>query len=506
MSTTKTIAKNTLFLYIRMFLTMGVSLYTSRVVLNTLGVEDYGIFSVVGGIVLLFGFFNAAMSSATQRYLAFDIGKKDDQRLHKTFNATLIIHIGIALLILLLAETIGLWYVNNRLNVADVRMTAVNWVYQFSVMASLVGVMQVPFNALIIARERMNVFALLSIIDVILKLIIVYLLLIVTFDKLVLYSILVFSVTLAVALAYRFYCYKHFRESSFKLYKDKEYYKELLSYSGWNLFGNIAAVARGQGINLVLNVFFGTIVNAAYGITMQIQNSVRIFVNNFQLAVNPQIIKSYSQGNFAQTHKLIFQSCRFSFYLMLIIASPILLNTQYVLELWLKVPPPHTVIFVQLSLINILIDCVSGPLIIGAQATGKIKWYQIIMGLFIFLNLPVAYLLLKFTDKPEVVFHVSIIINLLALFFRLFFLRKMMNLNMSAFIKDVFFKTIYITVLLLGICYLISHISRSEKGLPDFLIQTSIVVVSTSIIVFFIGLEKNEKKNLINVLKAKIKR
>ena len=292
MSTTKTIAKNTVFLYIRMFLTMGVSLYTSRVVLNTLGVEDYGIFSVVGGIVVLFGFFNAAMSSATQRYLAFDIGKKDDQRLHKTFNVTFIIHIGIALLIFLLAETIGLWYVNNRLNVPDTRMTAVNWVYQFSILTSLVGVMQVPFNALIIARERMNVFALLSIIDVILKLGVVYLLLIVTFDKLILYSILVFTVSLLVALGYRLYCYKHFRESSLKWYKDKAYYKELLSYSGWNLFGNIAAVARGQGINLVLNVFFGTVVNAAYGITMQIQNSVRIFVNNFQLAVNPQIIKS----------------------------------------------------------------------------------------------------------------------------------------------------------------------------------------------------------------------
>lgn len=488
-----------------MFLTMGVSLYTSRVVLNTLGVEDYGIFSVVGGIVSLFGFFNAAMSSATQRYLAFDIGKKDNERLHKTFNVTFIIHIGIALLILLFAETIGLWYVNNRLNVPDVRMTAVNWVYQFSVLASLVGVMQVPFNALIIARERMNVFALLSIIDVILKLIIVYLLLIVTFDKLILYSMLVFSVSLTVALAYRLYCYKHFRESSFKIYKDKAYYKELLSYSGWNLFGNIAAIARGQGINLVLNIFFGTIVNAAYGITMQVQNSVRIFVNNFQLAVNPQIIKNYSQGNFVQTHKLIFQSCKFSFFLMLILASPLLLNTQYILELWLKNPPPHTVIFVQLSLANILIDCISGPLIIGAQATGKIKWYQIIIGTFIFLNLPVSYLLLKITDKPEIVFYVSIVINLFALFFRLIFLRKMMELSIQAFIKDVLLKNIYVVGVLLGVCYLTLNIFQGKQQLLNFSIQTLIVVISTAIIILLIGLEKSEKKALFNMLRSKTK-
>lgn len=488
-----------------MFLTMGVSLYTSRVVLNTLGVEDFGIFSVVGGIVFLFGFFNAAMSSATQRYLAFDIGKRDDQRLHKTFNVTFVIHIGIALLILLLAETIGLWYVNNRLIVPDIRMTAVNWVYQFSVLTSLVGVMQVPFNALLIARERMNVFALLSIIDVVLKLGIVYLLVIVAFDKLVLYSILVFAVSLLVALAYRVYCYKHFKESSFKLYKDKIYYKELLSYSGWNLFGNIAAVARGQGINLVLNFFFGTVVNAAYGITMQIQNSVRIFVNNFQLAVNPQIIKNYSQGNYGQTHKLIFQSCKFSFFLMLIIASPLLLNTQYILELWLKKPPAHTVIFVQLSLINILIDCISGPLITGAQATGKIKWYQIIMGFFVFLNLPVSYLLLKFIDKPEIVFCVSIIINLFALFFRVLFLRKMMKLNIVTFIKDVILKNIYVTAALLGVCYLILAIFQGEQQLLSFFIQTFIVVLLTTMMVFFIGLRKSERIVLMNVLKNKVR-
>src|SRR5690606_5752429 len=360
-----------------MFLTMGVTLYTSRIVLNTLGIDDYGIYSIVGGVVALFGFFNAAMSSATQRYLSFDIGQQDYKKLQKTFNTTFVIHIGIALLILLFANTIGLWYINNRLNVSQEKIITVNWVYQFSVLTSLIGVMQVPFNALIIARERMNVFAMISIVDVVLKLVIVYILLIVNYNKLIAYSILVFGVTFFVALAYRIYCYSNFQESKFKFFKDKQYYKELLVYSGWNLFGNIATVAKGHGINLVLNVFFGTVVNAAYGITMQVQNAVSVFVNNFQLAVNPQIVKSYSQGDLNRTHQLIFQSSKYSFFLMLIITLPILLNTEYILTLWLKTPPPYTVSFVQLCLVNVLIDCISGPLMIGAQATGKIKIYQI---------------------------------------------------------------------------------------------------------------------------------
>jgi len=478
---------------------MGVTLYTSRIVLNTLGIDDYGIYSIVGGVVALFGFFNAAMSSATQRYLSFDIGQQDYKKLQKTFNTTFVIHIGIALLILLFANTIGLWYINNRLNVSQEKIITVNWVYQFSVLTSLIGVMQVPFNALIIARERMNVFAMISIVDVVLKLVIVYILLIVNYNKLIAYSILVFGVTFFVALAYRIYCYSNFQESKFKFFKDKQYYKELLVYSGWNLFGNIATVAKGHGINLVLNVFFGTVVNAAYGITMQVQNAVSVFVNNFQLAVNPQIVKSYSQGDLNRTHQLIFQSSKYSFFLMLIITLPILLNTEYILTLWLKTPPPYTVSFVQLCLVNVLIDCISGPLMIGAQATGKIKIYQIIIGTMIFLNLPFSYFFLKISNNFLYVYYVSIVISSFSLIFRLLFLKKILKFDIINFIKGVLAKIFLVSISTLLVFSFIRSLDLNLVANIVFL------TASTIILILFLGLNREEffiaKNIFINKLK-----
>lgn len=483
-----------------MFLTMAVTLYTSRIVLNTLGIDDYGIYSIVGGVVALFGFFNAAMSSSTQRYLSFDIGQQDDEKLHKTFNSTFLIHIGIALLILLFAETIGLWYINNGLNVSQEKIITVNWVYQFSILTSLIGVIQVPFNALIIARERMNVFAMISVVDVVLKLIIVYILLIVNYNKLIAYSILVFGVTFFVALAYRIYCYSNFQESKFKFFKDKQYYKELLVYSGWNLFGNIATVAKGQGINLVLNVFFGTVVNAAYGITLQVQNAVSVFVNNFQLAVNPQIVKSYSQGDINRTHQLIFQSSKYSFFLMLIITLPILLNTEYILTLWLKTPPPYTVSFVQLCLVNVLIDCISGPLMVGAQATGKIKLYQIIIGTMIFFNLPFSYFFLKISNNFLYVYYVSIVISIFSLIFRLLFLKKILKFDIINFIKGVLAKIFLVSISTLLIFSFIK--------LLDLNVVANIVFLtgSTIILILFLGLNREEFLMVKNIFINKLKK
>lgn len=496
MTDSKRIAKNSVFLYFRMFLTMGVSLYTSRVVLDVLGIDDFGIYSIVGGVVALFAFFNSAMSAATQRYLAFDIGKNDTGKLQKTFNSTFIIHILIAVLILIFAETVGLWYINNRLNVSSDRITAVNWVYQFSILTSLLGVMQVPFNALIIARERMNVFAFMSILDVGLKLGAVYLLYIIGYDKLILHSILICFVTLTIAIFYRLYCYKHFSESKFSLYKDIVYYKELISYSGWNLFGNIAAVAKGQGINLVLNVFFGTLVNAAYGITLQVQGAVTVFVNSFQIAVNPQIIKTYSQGNVKGTNKLVLQSTKFSFFLMLIIATPILMNTEYLLNLWLKTPPPHTVIFVRLCLINVLIDCISGPMMTGAQATGNIKWYQIIIGSLIFFNLPLSYFVLKITGEAYFVMLVSIFITIITLCVRILFLRNMIQLSLSEFVRVVFYR---IGLVSCFVCLIAAFFIKCGfvNGFVEFVLSGLIATT----VVFIFGLSRDDKNFVIKIIK-----
>src|SRR5690606_27841001 len=339
MSSNKTIAKNTLFLYFRMLLVMGVSLFTSRIVLRELGVSDYGVYSLVGGIVAMFGFFNAAMSSATQRYLSFDIGKEDATQLKKTFSAVLTIHVGIAVLVLILAESIGLWYVNHKMVFPPERSFAVNIVYQFSVAASLLGIIQVPYNALIIARERMNVYAYVSILEVSLKLIIVFLLMYFGNDKLITYSILTFVVSLIIRIIYQVYCRKQFIESHYRFEYDKLYYKELIAYSGWNLFGNIAVVARSQGNNVVLNLSFGVVANAAYGITVVVQGAISSFITNFQVAVNPQITKGFAKGDLKSMQKLINQASKFSFLMALLLVSPILLNLDFILKTWLVAPP-----------------------------------------------------------------------------------------------------------------------------------------------------------------------
>ena len=502
MSTSKAIIKNTLFLYIRMFLTMGVSLYTSRVILNSLGVQDYGVYSVVGGIVTLFSFFNSAMTSATQRFLAFDIGANDIEQLKKTFNATLNIHIGISILVLALAETIGLWFVNYKLNLPLDRMLAVNWVYQFSVLTFLLGIIQVPYDALIIARERMNIYAYMSIVEVILKLAIVYLLVVFAFDKLILYSGLLFLVSFFVRSGHKIYCKINFEESKYKFYFEKDLYKKLISFSGWSLFGNIAGVARGQGSNILLNLFFGTVLNAAYGISMQVQGTVQTFVINFQMAVNPQIIKQYASGNKEQCLKLIFQSAKFSYFLMFIIACPILFNIDFVLELWLKNPPKYTSIFVILSVINLLIDCISGPLMIGAQASGNIKWYQITLGSFIFLCLPISYFFLKSYNDPKIIFIVIIAVNTISLVGRLLFLNKLINLDIQSFVLKVLLKIVIVTAILVSLHHFI-NISIQNKYI-NFFIKSSYLTLINIVSIYFIGFDKSERNLILTFIKRKI--
>lgn len=506
MSSTRTIAKNTLFLYFRMILVMGVSLFTSRIVLQQLGVSDYGVYYLVGGVVSLFGFFNTAMSTATQRYLAYDIGKGDNVQLQKTFSATLTIHFGIALLILLLAETIGLWYINYKMVFPAERKLAVNIIYQFSIAASLLGVVQIPYNALIIVRERMKVFAYVSIIDAILKLIIVFLLVFFGRDKLIAYSILVFLVSSIIMMAYQVYCRRNFKESKYHFEYDKAYFGELLSYSGWNLFGNIAAVARGHGVNLVLNFFFGTMVNAAYGITIQVQNVVNIFISNFQVAVNPQIIKSYSQGNLDRTYRLIAKSTKYSFFLMLIIVAPILINTEYILTLWLKTPPPYTVVFVQLILGTVLIDCISTPMMTGIQATGNIKWYQIIVGLLIFMNLPVSWILFNNGFDAHYVFIVYIIISFLSLQLRLYFLKKTMNFNVTHYSKTVLSRTGLLSVILITIFFYVKKENFAANNLLLFTLHSLIIILMMIVLIVVIGMTVAERKTVCGYIKNKIKR
>jgi len=492
----KRIAKNTLFLYIRLFFTMGVSLYTSRVVLNVLGVNDFGVYSVVGGIVTLFSFFNSAMTSATQRFLAFDIGKNDFPQLKKTFNATLNIHIAISIVVLLLAETIGLWFVNYKLNLPLDRMVAVNWIYQFSVFTFLLGIIQVPYDALIVAREKMDIYAYMSFAEVFLKLIIVYLLVVFSFDKLILYAGLLFLVSFIVRMGHKYYCKRCFQESKYEFFFDKSFYKMLLSYSGWNLIAGIAAVARGQGCNILLNIFFGTILNAAYGISMQIQGTVSGFVQNFQMAVNPQITKQYAIGNKEEYLNYIFKSAKFSYFLMLIIACPVMYNIDYILELWLKNPPKYTSAFVLLTLISSLIECISGSMMTGIQATGKIKRYTIVIAILLFLNLPLSYIFLKLFKNPEFVFYTSIVISILCLCFRLFYLKNIIQFPVLDFLKKVLLKIILTSTLVILINYFSFKLIITIDRDMCFLIKIIFVFFSTILMVTVIGIDSDERDTI----------
>lgn len=481
---------------------MAVALYTSRVVLDVLGVEDFGVYSVVGGVVTLFSFFNSAMSSATQRFFSYELGKNDLKKLNLTFNASVNIHISIGVLVFILAETLGLWFINNKLNLPADNLDTIQWIYHFSVLTFLVGIIRVPYNAIIIAHERMATYAYLSIIEVVLKLLIVYLLVVIDTNKLILYAILVFGVTFLIALVYIIYCIKNFNESRYQFYYDAKLYKILLSYSGWSLFGNIASVAKSQGSNILLNIFIGSVANAAYAITIQVQSAINLFISNFQLAVSPQIIKSYAANKKDDMFFLITQSSKISFLLIYILSIPLLFDTDYILSLWLKTVPEYTVDFVYLIVINLLIDSFSGPLMIGIQSTGRIKYYQICVGLLLFLNLPISYAFLKISKNPEVVIIISIILSIIALFFRLLFLNQLIGFSIISYLKKVIFRICLVVISSLIVPYAIFQ--NMDPGLDRLFILITASSVVILMLSYFLGLNTKEKTQIKSmVLKNK---
>lgn len=487
----KRIIKNTGMLYFRMLLTMCITLYTSRVVLNTLGVDDFGIYNVVGGIVAMFAFLNTSMASATQRFYSFELGQQNYTQLKKVFSLTLSLHIGVAMIIFLLAETVGLWFFNTQMNIPPGRMEAAKWVYQFAVFSFMVSVIQVPYNATIIAHEKMGVYAWVSIIEVSLKLLIVFLLVKVSFDKLKLYALLMFLVTLIVSIIYGIYCKMKYAECTYKLFWDKKLYHILVSYAGWNLFGGISAVGMNQGINILLNIFFGPVINAARAIAFQVNMAINSFVQNFQLAVNPQIIKSYACGDCDYMRKLVFQSSKYSFFLLLFLSLPVLMETDIILNIWLKIVPDYTVLFCQLVILNTWIDSVSGPLMISAQASGRIKVYQLLIGSLLLLNLPVSYCFIRLGFQPQVTIYISMIISVLALFARLWMLKILLNFPVLIYIRRVLG-----TVLLVAMISVILPACTKalmHEGYLRFFVVCITSVISVCLTIYLIGLSIKER-------------
>jgi len=500
----KRIVKNTLFLYFRMILILAVSLYTVRVILETLGVVDYGIFNVVGGIVTMFAFLSGTMASASQRFFAFELGRKDNDRLKKIFSITIVIYLVLGIIIFILAETIGLWFLYTQMTIPESRIDAALWVYQFSIFSFMMTMLTVPYNASIIAHERMNVYAYISIVEVILKLLVVFLLVFLSFDKLKLYAILTFSVTTLITLIYRIYCLKKFEECRFSFYWDTDLFKEIVSYSSWNLFGSLAAVFKNQGINILLNIFFDPIVNAARGIAFQVNNSINQFVINFSTAVNPQITKYYAVGQKEKMIRLVFQSSKLSYFLLFIISMPVLSETEFILSLWLKEVPTHTVLFTRLIIINTLIDSISMPLVTSALASGKIKKYQVIVGGVMMLNIPVSYIFLYFGYPPQVTMYVSIIIAIINLISRLLMLKNMILFPIKGFIFKVISRILFSSIVayILPFCL----IFYMQDGLERFIIVFIIGIITTTISIYLLGLSNNEKELIKSILYSKLKK
>lgn len=486
------IAKNTLMLYIRMLFTMLVSLYTSRVVLQTLGVEDYGIFSVVGGVITMFTFINSAMVSSTQRYLNFELATGNEDRLRSVFNTSVQIHALIALLIIVLGETVGLWFLLEKLVIPEARMSAAMWVYQCSIVACAVNIMSAPYNADIIAHEKMSAFAYISILDVSLKLLIVYLLLISPIDKLITYAILTLLVQLLIRYIYSRYCHKHFKESELEFRINKPLFKEMSGFAGWSFFGNLASILYTQGLNMMLNIFFGPVVNAARGIAVQVQSAVQQFVSGFQTALNPQITKNYAVGNLEQMHSLMFRSARFSFLLLFFLSLPVLLETDFLLTLWLKNVPENAVVFTQIMICISLIYTTANPCVVANQATGKVKLYQIVVGGILLTILPISYIVLKLGAPAYSVFIVHFCVESVAQFSRMFMLRKLIKLPLWQYLKNIYIP-IVCTIVVAVICPLLVHL-QMEEGWLRFIAVGFTCVASVGLSAFFIGFTKHERQ------------
>lgn len=490
-SANKRIAKNTLVLYVRMLFTMGISLFTSRVVLQTLGVEDYGISSVVGGVISMFTFINSAMVSSTQRYLNFELVRGDANQLRSVFSTSLQIHALIALAIIVLSETVGLWFLNEKLVIPEARMTAAMWVYQCSILSCAVSIMSTPYNAVIVAHEKMSAFAYISILDVSLKLLVVYLLVVLPFDKLIILSILNLLVQLFIRYIYTIYCHRHFPESYFQFRFNKTLFKEMFGFAGWSFWGNLAAILYTQGLNMMLNIFFGPIVNAARGIAVQVQSAVQQFVGGFQTALNPQITKNYASNNLPQMHSLMFRSARFSFLLLFFLSLPVLMETNFILTLWLKTVPNDAVIFTQIMICISLIYTTANPCVIANQATGKVKIYQMVVGGILLLILPISYVVLKLGAPAYSVFIVHFCIESVAQFSRMYMLRNLIHLPLWQYMKNIYIPIVS-TVAIAIILPLVVRLQFAE-GWLRFLAVGFTCVLSVGASSYFIGFTKQER-------------
>ena len=497
------IAKNTLLLYVRMLFTMAVSLFTSRVILNTLGVEDYGINNVVGGIVTMFSVLSGSLSASISRFITFELGKGNLQRLKTIFSTGVNIQLGMSILVVVVAEAVGIWFLNTKMNIPAERMNAANWVFQCAILTFVLNLLSVPYNAAIIAHEKMSAFAYISVVEVSLKLIIVYMLMISPFDRLETYAVLLLLVGAVIRFIYGYYCKRHFEECTYHFVIDKPVLKEMTGFAGWNFLGNGAYMLNTQGVNILMNLYFGVAVNAARGVATQVDATLKQFVNNFTTAVNPQITKSYAQGDLDYMHKLVCRSAKFSAFLMMFFAVPIILETNTILTIWLKTVPDYAVIFLQWIIISSFMDTVlANSLVTSMLATGKIKRYQIIVTTVGCLVFPLSWIAFKLGFEPQVGYILYFIIYTILLFVRLYLLKDMVKLPVMMYIREVLYKLAPVIVVGFAIPGIL--ILTMDAGWLRLILVCLLSVLVTAASEYFIGLSNKEKDFVAEKIKLVI--
>jgi O-antigen/teichoic acid export membrane protein len=503
LSNNKRIIINTLLLYGRMILLMAVSLFTVREVLKALGVVDYGLYNVVGGIVVVFSFLSNTMLGASQRFFSYDIGVGDKVKLKRTFSITVTIYLILSVIIFIIAETLGLWFLNNKMNIPVERLIACNYVFQFSVASFIISILTIPYTSLLVAYERLKYYAYIGVIEAVLKLLIVYVLLVVDYDRLILYSALLFFVSTVNSFIYYRTCRKNYIESKYEFVFDKTYFNKILSFSGWNIFGALAGVMNNQGLNLIINIFFGAVINSARAIAIQINSVLNLFVSNLMLSIRPQITKYYAQNEHDQMMILVFQSSKISFYLLTFLSIPILINIDQILYYWLGDIQAYVVLFIRITIATTLVDCISYPLMTAAQATGNIKKYQLILGGTILLNIPITYFLYDYGFSPEIGLYVIFITSIICLFLRLWILNGLIRLNIYEYITKVVVKIILVFAISYSIILFIN--SFFDKNFLSLITISFISCLVTLGIIYIMGLNNIERKYISEFLKRKLK-
>ena len=501
----KTIAKNTAFLYARMLVVMVVTFYTSRIILQVLGASDFGIFNVVGGIVTMMAFLNNALSGSTSRFLTYALGKDDVSELKRTFSASLNLHICVAITVFVIGETIGLWFLYEKMVIPEERMYAAFWVYQFSIIIAMISFTQVPYNATLIAHENMAIYAYVGLYDAFSRLAIAYLISISSIDKLIFYAFLIMMNSCLIQFFYRFYTMKYYEECHFGLIKDKRLYKTLLSYSGWELFGGAAVVAQGQGVNILLNMFFGPIVNAARAIAVQIQAAVTLFVTNFLTAVRPQVVKCKADDDCTRMYSLTFSAAKYAYLMMLALVLPLCFEIDFVLRLWLgENVPEYTNKFAILVLITYLMETFHLASLMPYHAIGKINIGNMVGGSLMISSLPISYILLKMGFPEYTPFVVILCVNFIQMFFTWWLIHGYVSFLYKDLIRIVYVPTFFVTVI--GVIPPIIVIRNMSEGWNRFLtllIVSEIVIFLSS---FYIVMNRDERIRLSEFVITKINR